>query len=605
MPQPLNLGIEFFQSFQRHPNVTALVYPNGRELEKRTFAEIGREIAAWADFLRQKGIKPGDRVAAISPKCPNHYRFLYACWSIGAIAVPICENLSPQEMSFIIKDCSPSLILTDAAFLAKVQANAESLECLDWQQIPLTGQSPLSPVDINIDEVAALIYTSGSTGLPKGVMLTHRNLWMNIWSALNFYKIGPKDSVMSLLPYWHAYALVCEIGCTVMGGCACVIPKDIRDFKKNLAKYQPTIILAVPRIIDGFKAAVDKAINDATPKQKALIDKAIYNASRIFTGGPKLNGGFLRYITHYCFYDPVVFSKFRKAFGGRLRAIVCGGAPLDLELQIFFKYIGVPLFVGYGLSETSPVVSSNIWDRHMLGSCGQVLPWLKPECGGDYTFKDEDGNMGKDLRGQLLVKGQCVMKGYWNHTDASAKTMEDGWLNTGDVGHCDSEGYLFIHGRKGNMIVLNGGEKFHPEHVEDAVKNSPMISEAMVIGEKCKNVYVCVNVPKEFKDKHEPEELHQLLRAEVAKTTSGLTGLQKPKDVLILPDFNTEDGTMTATLKIRRFKIMQIYQKQIEDFLIANGEDIATKHELNIASSKIMESMGKGDAIVGLNNVIN
>ncbi len=619
MPQPISLGAQFIKTCQSHPQATALIYSSGRQLEQRTFSEVRNEIADWCGFFRQKGVKPGDRIAAISPKSANHYRFFYACWCYGAIAVPICETLAPQEMSFIIQDCAPDFILVDPGLKAKVQANAGDIECIDWTQLPIEreisgacchpddfNKPRLQAAELDIDEVAVLIYTSGSTGLPKGVMLTHRNIWMNSWSALEFYRINAGDSVTSLLPYWHAFALICEIGCTVMANAICIIPKDIRDFKKNLASYQPTIILAVPRIIDGFKAAIDKAIHDATPKKKALIEKAIYNASRIFTAGPKLNGGFLRYITHYCFYDPLVFRQFRKAFGGRLRAVVCGGASLDLELQIFFKYIGVPLFQGYGLSEASPVVSSNIWEHHMLGSCGQMMPWLKPEHGGDYTFKDEDGNLGKDLRGQLLVKGQCVMKGYWNHTDASAKTMEDGWLNTGDVGHCDSQGNLYIHGRKGNMIVLNGGEKFHPEPVEDAVKNSPMIAEAMVIGEKCKNVYICVNVPDDVRKQHpDDDELHRLLRDEVARTTTGLTALQKPKDVLLLPDFTTDDGTLTASLKIRRFKIMELYRKQIEDFLTANGEDIATKHELGIASTKVMESLGKGDAIVGLNNVIN
>jgi len=225
-----------------------------------------------------------------------------------------------------------------------------------------------------------------------------------------------------------------------------------------------------------------------------------------------------------------------------------------------------------------------------------------PENGGDYTFKDEDGKLGKNLHGQLLIKGQCVMKGYWRHTDASAKTMEDGWLNTGDMGHCDANGYLFIHGRKGNMIVLNGGEKLHPEHVEDAVKNSPLVSEAMVIGDKCKNVYVCVNVPKEVRAKHTPEELHDLLKDDLVKYTKDLTPLQKPKDVLVLPDFSMEDGTLTATFKVRRYKIMEKYRQQIEEFLMANGEEIATKRELSIASSKVLESLDAEDAIVGLDN---
>jgi len=407
------------------------------------------------------------------------------------------------------------------------------------------------------------------------------------------------DRIMSLLPYWHSFALVCEVLLTPMAGATCVIPRDIRDFKKNLSLYQPTVILVVPRIVEAIKLGIDKQIDEKPPKVKALIDQAIYNASRIFTAGARLDGGVLRMVTHHTFYDPLVFRKFRQAFGGKLRFIISGGAPLDIELQIFFKYMGVLVLVGYGLTETSPVISANKPEKHRLGSAGQVFPWLLPENGGDYTFKDDDGKLGKDLHGQLLVKGDCVMKGYWRHTDASAKTMEDGWLNTGDVCYCDADGYLFVEGRKGSMIVLIGGEKLHPEHVEDAVKNSPLISEAMVIGEKCKNVYACVNVQSENVKDIPKDQLKKRIKEEVLKATAHLAAFQKPKDVLILPDFNMEDGTLTATFKVRRYKVMEIYKQEIEDFLRNNSEDVATKRELGIASSKILESLANGKVIVG------
>lgn len=232
------------------------------------------------------------------------------------------------------------------------------------------------------------------------------------------------------------------------------------------------------------------------------------------------------------------------------------------------------------------------------------MPWLLTENGGDYTFKNEEGELGKHITGQLLVKGHCVMKGYWRHTDASAKTLENGWLNTGDVGHMDKNGFLFIHGRNSSMIVLYGGEKLHPEYIEDAVKSSPLISEAVVIGEKCKNVYVCVNVSKEDREKHSAEELHKLVKEEVERTTTNLANYQKPKDVLILPDFTMEDGTMTATLKVRRYKIKEVYREQIEAFLAANGENNATKSTLAVPSSRIVDSLKDENIAVGNTNVV-
>ncbi len=590
-----NLGQLFFEWTQKYLENVALVQLNDKnELATVTYRQLKADADALCSFLQENGIQKGDRVAMIASKCMFHPRFFYACWTIGAIAVPICETLGDKEMSFIINDSDPKVIITDKALNAKVTANANGRKIVCLDDIPdggsRQGSAPLNGMEFSPDEIAALIYTSGSTGMPKGVMLSHRNLSANAMDIPEIFQLHKQERIISLLPYWHAYALSIEIVAIMCCGVTIAIARDMKDFKKNIARYQPTAMIVVPRIIELFKASIDKKI-EATPESKRkLIDKAIYNASRIFTARPRLDGGILRIFTHHTFYDPLVFSKFRQAFGGKLRFIVCGGAPLDLELQIFFKYLGIPLLQGYGLSETSPIVSTNLKEDHLLGSIGKPFPWLLPENGGDYTFKDEEGHMGKDVHGQLLVKGTCVMKGYWNHTDASAKSFEDGWLNTGDVAY-QKEGYFFIEGRKGNMIVLIGGEKLHPEHVEDAVKNSPLITEAMVIGEKCKNVYVLANVSKDLAKGLSDDELHKKLKEEIQRTTTHLAPYQKPKDVLVLPDFTMEDSTLTATMKIRRYKIQELYGDKIEEFLKANGEEIATKHEVGIASSKVFESL--------------
>ena len=590
-----NLGQLFFEWTQKYLENIALVQLNDKnELATVTYRQLKADADALCSFLQENGIQKGDRVAMIASKCMFHPRFFYACWTIGAIAVPICETLGDKEMSFIINDSDPKVIITDKALNAKVTANANGRKIVCLDDIPdggsRQGAAPLNGMEFSPDEIAALIYTSGSTGMPKGVMLSHRNLSANAMDIPEIFQLHKQERIISLLPYWHAYALSIEIVAIMCCGVTIAIARDMKDFKKNIARYQPTAMIVVPRIIELFKASIDKKI-EATPESKRkLIDKAIYNASRIFTARPRLDGGILRIFTHHTFYDPLVFSKFRQAFGGKLRFIVCGGAPLDLELQIFFKYLGIPLLQGYGLSETSPIVSTNLKEDHLLGSIGKPFPWLLPENGGDYTFKDEEGHMGKDVHGQLLVKGTCVMKGYWNHTDASAKSFEDGWLNTGDVAY-QKEGYFFIEGRKGNMIVLIGGEKLHPEHVEDAVKNSPLITEAMVIGEKCKNVYVLANVSKDLAKGLSDDELHKKLKEEIQRTTTHLAPYQKPKDVLVLPDFTMEDSTLTATMKIRRYKIQELYGDKIEEFLKANGEEIATKHEVGIASSKVFESL--------------
>ncbi len=572
-----------------------LIYSQENELVRVSFEQFAGEIRDWAVFLKNHGVGEGDRVGIITPKSPNQIRAFYACWWLGVIAVPICEGLGDLEMGFVIRDSEPKLILVDSSMMAKVQLNCGDIPAIDFSELPQgTGEHADMPVqEVDENAIAALIYTSGSTGMPKGVMLTHKNFYINARTALDAVQIGHSDSIMSLLPYWHSFALVVEVLVTAMCGAKTIVPRDKRDFKRNIKRYKPTIMIVVPRIADAMKSGIQKRIAESSPTVQKLFDKAIHNASRIFTAGPRLDGGLLRLTTHHALYDPLVFRKIRQNFGGKLRFFVSGGAPLDIEHQIFFKYIGLPIYQGYGLTESTPVVSTNYPEKHRLGSSGPVLPWLLPERGGDYTFRDEAGNIGKDLKGELLVKGDCVMKGYWRHTDASAKTLADGWLHTGDMAYVDDDGFLFIDGRQGNMIVLVGGEKLHPEHVEDAVKNCELVTEALVIGEKCKNVYVCVNLDDDACENIPQNQLLARVKEQVMEKTKHLAPFQMPKDVLVLPDLTVDDGTLTVTLKIRRHKVWEKYGNKIRDFLRNAGEEIATKEEIGIASSKIMESLGR------------
>jgi long-chain acyl-CoA synthetase len=591
----LNLGKLIDDAGQRYGQRNFVSFMQNKELVNLSFSDVVQRAREWASYFKSQGIREGDRVAFLTPKSPNQIRTFYACWWLGAIAVPISEDLGDLEMGFIIRDCNPSLILVDSSVERKVRDNAPDIPVVTFGDIPDRscegGALPLNLVPH--DSVAALIYTSGSTGMPKGVILTHRNFYTNAESASNAFPITQKDVLISLLPYWHSFALVVEVVLPLLCGFNVIVPKDKRDFSRNIQSYQPTIILLVPRIADALLRGIKKKINESPDKVKKIFDKAIHNASRIFTAGPVLDGGMLRLAAHHSFYDPMVFRKIRARFGGQLRFLVSGGAPLDLEHQIFFKYLGIPIYQGYGLSEATPVVSTNRPDVHKLGSCGPILDWLHLENGGDYMFKDEHGSLGKDLHGELLIKGDCVMKGYWKHTDASSKTLADGWLHTGDMGYVDDDGFLFIDGRQGNMIVLFGGEKLHPEHVEDALKTSDLVTEAMVIGEGCKNVYACVNVDSELTADMSREAMLAQIRQQVKEKSAHLAPYQRPKDVLILPEFNIEDGTLTVTLKVRRHKVREKYGDQIRGFLKAAGEDVVTRDRIDLASSKVMESLGR------------
>lgn len=574
-----------------------LQWLEGGALARSSLAEFLAQVRTWAALLRSRGVGTGDRVVFITTKSPNQHRLFYACWWLGAIAVPVCETLGDMETGFIIRDCEPKLIVVQDELWDKVGNAAADLPMARFSEFPLRpGAQPLAELaEVDDDAVAALVYTSGSTGMPKGVMLSHKNLCRNAQSALQVFEFGKDDNLTSLLPYWHCFGLLVEVVIPVMSAAAVTVPQSQKEFKQGIQTIRPTVMLVVPRIIAMMQSGIEKKIADRGGRVKELFDRAVYNASRIFTAGARLDGGLFRMAAHHVFYDPLIFRKIRQNFGGRLRFIVSGGAPLDMEHQIFFKYLGIPVYQGYGLTETSPVISANHEGSSTVGNCGPVLPWLTPEQGGDWMIKDEDGALGKTGRGELLVRGDCVMKGYWRHKDESAKTMADGWLHTGDGAYMDEDGCLHIEGRQGNMIVLVGGEKLHPEHVEEVVKGAPLVSEAMVFGEGCKNVYAFVNVDEEKARGIPPADLQKQVRAQVLERVQHLALFQRPKEVLILPAFNQEDGTITPTLKIRRYRIREKYAEAIRKFLAECGEEYAVKGrgEVGIHSSRVLESLKK------------
>lgn len=571
-----NLYSMMHEACSRYGDKTFLTYKggDGDDLTTVSFTQFEGRVREWAGALREQGIGTEDRVAIITPKCPQQMMAFYACWWLGAVAVPVCECLGDLETAFILRDSEPNLILVDPSVSERIENLAGDVAVLRFADL-IAGEGYSAPEGqvVPEEDTAALIYTSGSTGMPKGVMLTHRNFYVNAASAIELIKIHDDDTIMSLLPYWHSFALVVEVLLSMMSGAGVIIPKDKRDFVKNIGNYAPSVILVVPRIADALMNGIFKKAGESAPSRRRLFEAALRNAEQVLNENPGLSGALHRRMAHTVFYSPIVFSKVRKSFGGRLRFIVSGGAPLDLRPQLFFKYLGIPIMQGYGLTESTPVISCNPVENHRLGSSGPFLDWLDSENGGDWTFVDEHGRRGKDIHGELLVKGDCVMKGYWRHRDASAKTLSDGWLHTGDMGYVDEDGFLFLEGRRGNMICLKGGEKLHPEPVEDAIRNSPKISEAMLIGESCKNVYACINVDFDGVAGTSDEEIKQEILAEVFAQAEHLAAFQKPKDILILPAFQVDDGTLTPTFKIRRRRVWQRDGEEILAFLDACGED--------------------------------
>ncbi|UUV18586.1 AMP-binding protein [Fusobacteria bacterium ZRK30] len=540
-------------------------------LKNYTYDEIIKEVLKWSGYLMERGIKKGDRVGIITPKSIGQLKSLYAVWMAEGIIVPINENSREAELKFILEDSTPKVILTISSLEDKIKNLYPEAEIILLENLGELSENSSYEDKNNTDseDIGALIYTSGSTGNPKGVMLTHKNLISNGKSIVKVKELTTDDCLYSILPYWHSFSLAVEVIGSISSGLSLGFTENPRNFVGNIPLFKPTIILAVPRILEMIKGSIEKQMKsaglEAEEGYKKLLQVAPFVKGDRYDFTPNEE-----YRQTYDILDKRLLVKLRSVFGGKFREFISGGAALDINLQRYFGYLGLPVMQGYGLSETSPVVSVDSLENYSYGSSGDLLEWLLEEPFGNFTFLDETGNRGKDLKGELLLKGSCVMKGYWNHRDESAKVIKDGWLHTGDIGYYKDE-KLYISGRKTNMIVLKGGENIHPEFIENELKKSDIIDDVMVIGDGCKNLYACLTVPENYDEVHE-SELNILLKSEVKRLTSHLVSHQKPRDILLIPRFTIEDETYTGTMKVRRHMVNKRENEKINNFLEEVGE---------------------------------
>lgn len=541
-----------------------LVSP-GRIDNPLTYSEVDCQIRLRASFLHQEGIHAGDRVAFVAPKCVEQIFLFHASWYVGAIAVPVSETLGDAETGSVLRDSEPRLVLCPASIAPRISRVAPELDVRAFETLPKDASTALPPSpDYEGKEVACLIYTSGSSGAPKGVMLTHRNLLTNAHSSIDAVGIGGQETICSLLPYWHSFALVVEVVCCMLLGATVAIPDGPRDFSTRIGSYAPTIMLVVPRIAETIGAGIRKRAQESGLLSRWIFARVTERPGRRQQkAGRYRPGGILSR-----FLAPVLKRRTIQAFGGRLRLIVSGGAPLAPDVQRFFYSLGIPLVQGYGLTEASPVVCVDRAADCIPGSCGFPLSWLRPELGGDFTFLAEDGvAKAKNHPGELLIRGDCVMAGYWRQRDETAKSLTGGWLHTGDAARYE-HGRIFIDGRLGSMIALLGGEKVHPEYVEAAIQTSPWFREVMVFGDGCKNLYAAVT--------YEQDQAGVLSQAdakkEVVARTTHLAPFQRPRDTIVLKPFSTTDGTLTPTLKVRRRAVWERDGEVLRRFLLRNGE---------------------------------
>lgn len=631
--------IQFFEeSVEKFSNNIYLWEKPGDKYEGTTYGETKKQVYEFAAGLMCLGIKKGDRLSLISEGRNSwvigELGILYA----GAVNVPLSIRLGADEIRFRVNHSESRMILASSAQALKVKEVIGECKTIE-KIIHFDTQEEYSPNEIHFNEVrkigkewlekegnmsrfgehiksilpsdfANICYTSGTTADPKGIILTHGNYVTNVYQAYSLMDIPSFYKTLLMLPWDHSFGHTCGIFAFMGKGASIAAPKSgktpmeaLRNIPVNLKEIRPNLLMSVPAIAKNFRKNIEKGIKEKGKFTEALFNFALKMAYSYNKEGWNKGQGLQKLKKPLLnLFDKILFSKIREAYGGELDYFIGGGALLDIELQRFFYALGIPMYQGYGLSEASPVISSNSAARHKLGSSGVLVNNM------DLKICDEDG---KELpvgeKGEIVIRGGNVMHGYWKNETATKETIKDGWLHTGDMGYMSKDGFLYVLGRFKSLLIADDGEKFSPEGIEEAItEQSKYIDQCMLYNNQ-KPYTVALIVPNQHALKLYLEEknltadseegkravLH-LLESEVDEyRINGKYGRMFPQRWLpvaigVLEEgFNDANGLMNSTLKIVRGKITERYQNLI-DFLYT-PEAKAVTNERNIEQVERMK----------------
>lgn len=574
----------FLDSVDKYANPRVQMHRTARGWESISAGEMLRRVAALAKALDQLGIKAGDRVGVFAPNCPEWHVADFAILGLGAINVPVYFNESPDRMTYILNDSEVRVVITagetQARKLAVSRGNIPSIEQVisagsseDLSSQALRYEPLISggrDVDVaeyrrraervTVNELATIIYTSGTTGEPKGVMLSHSNLSSNAIDALKGHRFEPSDVGLSFLPLAHVYERIVGYG-YLFSGVPMAYVERMEDVPQALLEVHPTIAAAVPRFFEKIYANILEKGHQEHGAKRKIFDWALKIAERAEPWrvyGKTVPAGVQ---LQWKIANALVFSKIRAGLGNQKQRFVSGGGPLAVELAEFFWSVGVEVYQGYGLTETSPVVTTNNMSANKVGTVGRPIPNVELKIAED---------------GEILVKGPCVMQGYYKKPEETRAILSaDGWLSTGDVGRVDEEGYLIITDRKKELLKTAAGKFVAPAPIENVLKTSPFISNAIVVGDRRKFASVLIvpnfvtierEAQKNGREFNSPSQMlgnewvRDLVGREVERLTSSLAQYEKPKRFALLEqDFTFANGQLTYTLKLKRRVIEQTY----------------------------------------------
>jgi long-chain acyl-CoA synthetase len=583
-----SLPSRFLQAVDEHPSPRAQLVRRSERWEPISSQEFLRRVAGLADALVELGVKPGDRVGLLAPNCPEWHSADFAISGSGGVTVPIYFNESPDRMTYILNHCgAQALFVSGAAQVAKflqirgdlkeIQqvivadvGDALPAEFLRYETLIATAGAPeiasyrLRAAQVLPSQLASIIYTSGTTGEPKGVMLTHTNFSSNVTDSTRGLDLNPDlDLAVSFLPLAHVYGRLLDY-LYIFGGCPLAYVPVIENVAQALVELKPTLLAAVPRFFEKIYARLMEQGTKNTGAKRKLFDWSLKLTQKIAPWRCGEASASLGTKLQWAIADKLVYSRIRAGTGGQLRVVLSGGAPLSKDLAQFFWAVGIPIYQGYGLTETSPVLSSN-YPQNRVGSSGRPIANVQIRIAPD---------------GEILAKGPCVMQGYFKDPEATRAVLsEDGWFSTGDIGYLDKDNYLFITDRKKDLLKTAAGKYVAPQPIENALKTSPYILNAMVVGDQRKFIVaLIVPNPTTVSAKLAKDGLkfssnaqlaahprsYALIEEEVRRLTAHLAQYETIKRFALLPDdFTFDSGSLTFTMKLKR----RVVEKQFHELI--------------------------------------
>lgn len=619
-------------SVEKYPENTFLWEKVTDRFEPTTYAQTKEQVHTLAAGLIKLGVCKGDRIALLSEGCNAWIIGELAILHAGAINVPLSIKLEESnDLIFRLKHSEAEYIFVSGTQLKKIRAIVSELPLVK-KVIVLNTQNSYEPNEMYVgdliklgvqsllendnivsqrtetvmpDDMANISYTSGTTADPKGIMLTHRNYTANVEQALTLMDIPEHYRTLIILPLDHCFAHVAgfysfmasgaSVGTVQVGRTG---QETLKNIPVNIKELQPSLLLSVPALAKNFKKNIENGIRSKGAVAEWMFNTGIKLAYSYNKEGYNKGKG-LQFLKKplLALFDKILFSKIRENFGGKLEFFIGGGALLDIELQRFFYAIGIPMFQGYGLSEATPIISSNSMKHHKLGSSGYLVDFM------ELKICDSEGNKLPNFqKGEIVIKGENVMAGYYKNTKSTAETVKEGWLHTGDMGYMDNDGFLYVLGRFKSLLIGADGEKYSPEGIEEALVENSQYIEQVILHNNQNPYTVALLVPNKEALKRTVLEKHphwdwsvpeareaalEVLKQELSQYRKGGRFAEMfperwfPSAVAVLPEaFTEQNGLVNSTMKIIRGKVEERYNDRIELMYTPEGKDLFNTRNL-------------------------